>query len=197
MPLRQTIAQTFPSKMFMESTKVCFRCSTEQPISNFYVHKQMADGHLGKCKTCTKSETEKKRQEIISTPEGLEKEQARHRNKYHRLGYKNIHKPTHEMKKRATGKYKQKYPEKIQAHSFSYDKIHIETKGNELHHWSYNKEHWLSVIEMPVSEHALLHRFIVYDQPAMFYKRKDTGELLDTKEKHFNYFIEIKNKHSN
>jgi hypothetical protein len=35
-------------------TKICFRCDTRKPVGRFYAHPRMADGHLNKCKTCTK-----------------------------------------------------------------------------------------------------------------------------------------------
>jgi hypothetical protein len=34
--------------------KRCFRCGKEKDISEFYKHPAMGDGHLGKCKNCTR-----------------------------------------------------------------------------------------------------------------------------------------------
>lgn len=36
--------------------KKCFKCESVLPRTHFYKHKQMADGLLGKCKSCTKKD---------------------------------------------------------------------------------------------------------------------------------------------
>ena len=38
----------------MPEGKICRQCHLPKPIGDFYVHVQMADGHLNKCKDCVK-----------------------------------------------------------------------------------------------------------------------------------------------
>jgi hypothetical protein len=36
--------------------KACFKCQRVKPMEQFYRHAMMADGHLGKCKACTRAD---------------------------------------------------------------------------------------------------------------------------------------------
>lgn len=161
----------------MNITKVCFRCSIEQPISEFYKHKGMGDGHLNKCKTCTKSDSKKTEELIRSTPEGLEKDRQRHRDKYSRLGYKDKQKEWDKHKPwKSTSKYK------------NLNKKFKIPKGFELHHWNYNNEYLEDVFIMEVKNHRSAHKYLNLDIELKIFKGLD-GEVLDTKERHLQYLI--------
>ena len=41
-----------------ENLQECFRCHVVKPLSEFYKHPEMANGHLGKCKECNKKDVQ-------------------------------------------------------------------------------------------------------------------------------------------
>jgi len=160
--------------------KKCFKCGIEKPFSDFYKHNKMGDGFLGKCKDCTKKDVAEHIEKCKQDIKWVEKERARSREKYHRLGNK---KPTYENKKAAINQYKQNYPEKYAAKHKS-QRIPKVDKKNHLHHWNYNLA--MDVIELSIAEHNTAHRFMIYDQEHYLY-RTLSNELLDTRQKHIGY----------
>jgi hypothetical protein len=167
--------------------KKCFKCNEIKELSSFYKHKAMKDGHLNKCVDCTKKDVREREDSLKDNPEWIESEKKRHRDKYHRLNYKDKHKPTPEMKAKAMSNYNSKYPEKVRARNKS-SHLKAEVKGNHLHHWSYAEGFEKDVIELTVKDHNLIHRFMEYEQKTMCYKAKLwDGELLNTKFKHLEY----------
>lgn len=177
----------------MEKTKICFKCNTEKHLSDYYKHKQMGDGHLNKCKDCTKNDSDEREKLLRQNSEWVEKERERHRVKYFRLGYKEKHKPKTEKQLEATRKYRKKYPEKQKA-TLATRNMKPLIKGNHLHHWSYNEPHFKDVIELTILEHNKAHRYMVYDPERKMYRRADNNILLDTKETHIEFINSLKDK---
>jgi hypothetical protein len=66
--------------------KKCFKCGGVKNIDEFYAHPQMADGHLGKCKECTKRDVYMDR---VNNPEKLkERDRIRGQTEHRREQYR-------------------------------------------------------------------------------------------------------------
>lgn len=95
--------------------KRCFKCGSMLSISEFYRHPMMSDGHLNKCKTCTKRDVRQNRSDNIqhyreydamrcSDPDRVKKAKAYAKSDRGRAVVAKAH-----------AKQREKYPERVSA----------------------------------------------------------------------------------
>lgn len=164
--------------------KQCKCCQVTKPLSEFYKHSKAKDGHESKCKECKKLLARVRHQEKKQDPEWVEKERARGREKYRRLGYKHKYKTDYNT----TVAYRVNYPHKYKAQTAA-QRVGC-PKGLVRHHWSYNPEHYQDVIILEPEDHYLVHRHITYDEDTLMYFTSE-GKLLRCRTSHVLYIKRI------
>ena len=68
--------------------KKCFKCERVLPLSQFYKHKQMSDGHLNKCKKCTKSDAKANRDKNIEYYRAYDRERGNRQSPEYHVEYR-------------------------------------------------------------------------------------------------------------
>lgn len=162
-------------------TKKCFKCGRDLPLSEFYKHSRMADGHLNKCKDCTRNDVRRDYERKSKDESWLEKERARGREKNRRLytgaSFRN--------------KTRKDFPDAINSRRAI--KIRgYNTDGKEVHHWNYNKPR--SVILLSPKAHHRIHKHIIASREDCYCYTLD-GVCLDTEDKTLKYYKEVLSKY--
>jgi len=149
--------------------KECRNCKALLPLSEFYKHAQMGDGHLNKCKTCVKNRVNNHRAKNIEKAREYDRQRA---DLPHRVEARKEYQKTdaYQGKRLENNRaYKSKYPEKARARSAVNNAIRdgrlikqtcavCETPEAEAHHEDYSKP--LDVIWFCDYHHKQRHRHL-------------------------------------
>lgn len=108
-----------PKMKILSPFKPCRKCHGDKPLSDFYVHKEMRDGHLNFCKECVKARMRKFR-----------REQPDHQSKVDRTAYHNKREKEGFRESRTAYERKWRSPEKDRCHNFV--KRHLRSKRPAL-----------------------------------------------------------------
>lgn len=96
--------------------KICRECKQTKPLSDFYAHPMMKDGHLNKCVECVKNRVKTHREKNLDKIRAYDKQRS---TQPHRVKARKEYIKTEAGKiarKKASINYKKKYPMAYAAH---------------------------------------------------------------------------------
>ena len=147
--------------------KTCFKCAQLKPTSEFYVHRRMSDGHLNKCKSCSKKDVANRVAIKRLIPEWVVSERERCRKKQERYRHLGLAKQvTREVKAR----WEERHPLKIDAHKKAHRAVRSgklknpgicqdcldKTTNLDKHHEDYSRP--LDIVWLCKKCHGIRHR---------------------------------------
>src|SRR5690554_1566018 len=157
--------------------KACFKCGAEKPLSDFYKHPKMADGHVNKCKECNKRDVYENREArkdyylVYDRNRPNREERAIKDNERRRLKYatdpeyrrkiletKALWDERNKLKRRAHCAVSNALRDGKIFKPTSCEHCGTSEKKIQAHHWSYAPEHWLDVIWLCTRCHGKEHR---------------------------------------
>lgn len=160
-----------------EITKVCFKCGAFQPLSDFYRHPAMADGHLNKCKECTKQDVKENREKNLERVQEYDRNRPNREERVKRACEKiKARKESDPEYKERVRNIKREWAERNQhkrkaqfaatnavrdgrlERKTSCEHCGVVGKPLQKHHWSYLEEHWLDVVWLCTKCHGAEHR---------------------------------------
>lgn len=166
--------------LVIETTKVCFKCGETKPLSMFYKHPRMADGHINKCKECNKKDV---RENYATNIDYYTEYEVLRRDTENRIKsrksrmlrvqerYK-VDKQFRETIVASKEKWADSNKHKREAHHAVSNSVrdgrlfkpntceHCSKTGCTIygHHWSYLQENWLNVMWLCSGCHGKEHR---------------------------------------
>jgi len=115
--------------------KQCFKCGEVKDLSCFYKHKQMKDGHLGKCKDCTRKDVQTNRKNNIEYYREYDRNRRSRTKKETKKAYR-LRKPAAYAARNQVNNYlrdgKISKPDRCESCGNSHERLHA-------HHHDYSK----------------------------------------------------------
>ncbi len=150
--------------MESERHKRCFKCGETKPLSCFYKHPRMADGHVNKCKECNKKDVRENRADkndyyvAYDRKRGKDHKSERHKKK---LQYNKVYNKENPLKYSAKVKFRNSLRDGkiVKGYNCEYCGSSENIHG---HHSSYSEDMWLLVTWLCVKCHNRLHKDFEY-----------------------------------